>query len=58
MDTDGELIFIVPSDTFKMTSNKSLVKFMFENGWITHLTEFENEKLFDGASVGIIIFRY
>ena len=58
LDTDGELIFIIPSDFFKLTSASSLISFMLENGHFTHLYRPNNESLFESASIDIIIFRY
>lgn len=54
----GELIFIVPSEFFKLTSASSLINMMMSNGSFTHIYHPHNEKLFENASIDIIIFRY
>jgi len=58
LDDDGELIFIIPSDFFKLTSTSKLLNTMMINGSFTHIYHPHNEKLFDGANIDIIIFRY
>ena len=58
LDDNGELIFIVPSDFLKLTSSSSLLNTMMENGTFTHIYHPHNEKLFEGASIDVIIFRY
>jgi len=58
LDDDGELIFIIPSDFFKLTSASDLLNTMMINGSFTHIYHPHNEKLFDGANIDIIIFRY
>ena len=54
----GELIFIVPSDFFKLTSSANLLNSMLEKGTFTHVYHPNNEKLFDNASIDVIVFRY
>ena len=58
LDDDGELIFIIPSDFFKLTSASKLLNTMMINGSFTHIYHPHNEKLFEGANIDIIIFRY
>lgn len=58
LDIDGELIFIVPSDFLKLTSAASLLNKMMTNGTFTHIYHPHNEKLFEGASIDVIVFRY
>ena len=58
LDDNGELIFIVPSDFLKLTSSSKLLNEMMENGTFTHIYHPNNEKLFEGASIDVIIFRY
>ena len=58
LDDNGELIFIVPSDFLKLTSSSKLLNKMMENGTFTHIYHPHNEKLFEGASIDVIIFRY
>ena len=58
LEDNGELIFIIPSDLFKLTSAAKLLKIMMLNGSFTHIYHPNNEKLFDNASIDVIIFRY
>jgi len=58
LDFDGELIFIVPSDFFKLTSSSKLLNNMITNGSFTHIYHPHNEKLFENASIDVIVFRY
>ena len=58
LDTNGELIFIVPSDFLKLTSASKLLNTMMTNGSFTHIFHPHNENLFEGASIDVIIFRY
>jgi adenine-specific DNA-methyltransferase len=55
---DGELIFIVPSDFLKLTSSSTILNIMMINGTFTHIYHPHNEKLFENASIDVIIFRY
>lgn len=54
----GELIFIVPRDFLKVTSSKNLNQWMFEVGNITHFVEMGDNKIFDGATPNVAIFRF
>jgi adenine-specific DNA-methyltransferase len=58
LDDNGELIFIIPSDFFKLTSASKLLNNMMINGSFTHIYHPHNEKLFDGANIDVIVFRY
>ena len=58
LDDNGELIFIVPSNFLKLTSASKLLNIMMTNGTFTHIYHPNNEKLFENASIDIIIFRY
>jgi len=58
LDYDGELIFIIPSDFFKLTSASNLLDTMMNNGTFTHIFHPNDEKMFENASIDIIIFRY
>jgi adenine-specific DNA-methyltransferase len=58
LDDNGELIFIVPSDFLKLTSASKLLNIMMTNGTFTHIFHPHNEKMFENASIDIIIFRY
>jgi adenine-specific DNA-methyltransferase len=54
----GELIFIVPSDFIKLTSAKKVINKMMKNGTFTDIIHPNNESLFEGASIDVIVFRY
>ena len=58
LDNNGELIFIIPSDFFKLTSSSKLLNNMMINGSFTHIFHPHNENMFDNASIDVIIFRY
>jgi adenine-specific DNA-methyltransferase len=58
LEIKGELIFIIPSDFFKLTGASKLINNMMENGTFTHIFHPHDEKMFDNASIDIIIFRY
>lgn len=58
LDDSGELIFIVPSDFFKLTSSSDLLQTMMENGTFTHIYHPHNENLFANASIDVLVFRY
>tara|TARA_B100001059_G_C17837231_1_gene589072 strand:- start:1619 stop:2773 length:1155 start_codon:yes stop_codon:yes gene_type:complete len=58
LDDNGELIFIVPSDFLKLTSASKLLNIMMKNGTFTHIFHPHNEKMFDNASIDVIVFRY
>lgn len=58
LEDNGELIFIIPSDFFKLTSASKLLNNMMNNGTFTHIYHPHNENLFENASIDIIIFRY
>jgi adenine-specific DNA-methyltransferase len=58
LEEDGELIFIVPSDFIKLTSASSVIDTMTKNGSFTDFLFPNNEKLFEGASIDVLVFRY
>lgn len=58
LDNNGELIFIIPSDFFKLTSSVKLINDMMKNGVFTHIYHPHNEKMFENATIDIMIFRY
>jgi adenine-specific DNA-methyltransferase len=55
---DGELIFIVPSDFLKLTSASALIQRMSDTGSFTDFLFPHDEKLFDNASIDVVVFRY
>jgi adenine-specific DNA-methyltransferase len=58
LDNNGELIFIIPSDFFKLTSASKLLNVMITNGSFTHIYHPHKENLFANASIDVIVFRY
>ena len=58
LEDNGELIFIVPSDFLKLTSASKLLNVMMKNGTFTHIFHPHNEKMFENASIDVIVFRY
>ena len=58
LENNGELIFIIPSDFFKLTSASKLLNIMITNGTFTHIYHPHKENLFKNASIDIIVFRY
>jgi adenine-specific DNA-methyltransferase len=58
LDNGGELIFIVPSDFLKLTCASKLLNNMMINGTFTHIYHPHNEKMFENASIDVIVFRY
>lgn len=58
LEEKGELIFIIPSDFLKLTCASKLLNIMLLNGSFTHIYHPHNEKLFDNASIDVIVFRY
>lgn len=58
LDDGGELIFIVPSDFFKLTSSSKLLNTMLKIGTFTHIFHPHNEQMFENACIDVIVFRY
>jgi len=58
LNVGGELIFIVPSDFFKLTSSVKIIEEMMLNGTFTDIYHPNKENLFQFASVDILVFRY
>jgi adenine-specific DNA-methyltransferase len=58
LDDNGELVFIVPSDFIKLTSASCIIDKMNSNGSFTDFLFPHNEKLFEGASIDVVVFRY
>lgn len=54
----GELILIVPTDFFKLTSASKLLTEMIQKGHFTDVYHPDNEGLFEGASIDVMVFRY
>ena len=58
LENKGEIIFIVPSDFIKLTCSSKLLNKMMNEGTFTHIYHPNNEKLFENATIDIIVFRY
>lgn len=58
LEDNGELIFIVPSDFLKLTSSAKLLNAMMTSGTFTHIFHPHNERMFENASIDVIVFRY
>ena len=58
LEEDGELLFIVPSDFMKATRASSIIQKMTEHGSFTDFLLPHDEKLFEGASIDVAVFRY
>lgn len=58
LNPGGELIFIVPSDFMKLTSAIQIIDEMLLQGSFTDIYYPESERLFDNASIDVMIFRY
>lgn len=58
LEDDGELIFIVPSDFLKLTSAAAVLSKMCVQGRFTDFLFPNDERLFDGASIDVVLFRY
>ena len=54
----GEMVFIIPSDFFHLTSALPILKRMMEAGTFTHIYHPGNERMFEGACVDVLVFRY
>ncbi len=55
---DGEMVFIVPSDFIKLTSASGIIGDMIKEGSFTEFLFPHDERLFEGASVDVVVFRY
>jgi len=58
LEDNGELVFIIPSDFFKLTSSSKILNRMLLEGTFTHIFHPHNEKMFENANIDIIVFRY
>lgn len=54
----GEIIFIIPREFLNSTRAGKLRQLLYNNGTITHLIDYEEQKLFKNAAPSIIILRY
>lgn len=58
LNENGELIFIVPRDFINQTTAIKLNTYLYENGYFTHFFDYGDEKIFNGVSLNICVFRY
>jgi adenine-specific DNA-methyltransferase len=58
LSENGELIFIIPSDFFKLTSASKLKEHMLKCGSFTHIYHPHKENLFQKATQDVVVFRY
>ena len=58
LNYDGEMIFIVPSDFLKLTSASALIQRMSDTGSFTDFLFPHDERLFENASIDVVVFRY
>lgn len=54
----GEMVFIIPSDFFHLTSALPILKRMMSAGTFTHMYHPENERMFEDAWIDVLVFRY
>jgi adenine-specific DNA-methyltransferase len=58
LDDGGELVFIVPSDFLKLTHAAPLIAKMVDSGSFTDFSFPADERLFEGAAIDVVVFRY
>ena len=58
LNENGELIFIIPSDFFKLTCSVKVLNDILQKGTFTHIYHNDSEKLFENANINVIVFRY
>lgn len=58
LNPNGELIFIVPYSFLRSTSGTKQIDSMLKSGSFTDIYHADDERLFEGASVDVIVFRY
>lgn len=58
LSSGGQMVFIVPSDFFKLTQAAELLSQMCSIGSFTDIYWPHDEKLFPGASIDVVVFRY
>ena len=54
----GELVFVVPSDFFKLTCAARLLSEMMVSGTFTDIYHPHKENLFAGAAIDVLVYRY
>jgi len=58
LEDGGEMLMIVPSDFLHLTSAADILQRMVPTGAFTHIWYPEDESLFKGASIDVMVFRY
>jgi len=58
LEENGELIFIIPADFFKLTSTANLINEMMEQGTFTDIFHPSDDNLFSNANINVLLFRY
>ncbi len=58
LNPDGELVFIIPRDLLTSTRASGIRELLYENGTITDVIDYEEQKVFEDASPYVIIIRY
>jgi len=58
LNNSGQMVFIIPSDFFKLTQASSLLTEMCSMGSFTDIYWPHDESLFTGASIDVLVFRY
>ena len=58
LNSNGELIFIVPRDFIKTTGARPLNYRLYNEGGFTYWEEFGDKKIFSDASPNVVIFRW
>lgn len=54
----GELVFVLPSDFFKLTGAAPLIQSMCAQGAFTDMYRPDSERLFAGATIDVMVIRY
>jgi adenine-specific DNA-methyltransferase len=55
---NGELIFVVPSNLFKLSSARTCITNMLKYGTFTHIFYPKDNTLFKNALIDVLVFRY
>ena len=55
---DGELVFVLPADFFRLTGSLPLLSRMCEVGAFTDIHWGDSEHLFEGAAVDVVVIRF
>ena len=58
LEPGGELIFVLPSDFFKLTSSEEAITKLIQHGQITDIFHPNKENLFINASIDVLVMRY